>query len=112
VRLLQDVAAMTGTIALLQVNSLSFNPKASNILGVGTAAGEVMIYDVANPRSPKQGFGDEAVATYAPKMRGGGSSEVLSFKYCLAHLRTCTLSTHAETLRGQVLGLLCGHQPE
>ena len=43
------------------------------MLAGGTAAGELLLYDISNPRAPKQGFGDEPVATYVPHVRGGGA---------------------------------------
>lgn len=65
----------------MQVNSLTFNPKAPNILGCGTAAGEVMVFDVANPRAPRQGYDEEPVATYKPNHRGTGACEVLAVRF-------------------------------
>lgn len=64
-----------------QVNSLSFSPKMPNMLTCGTSAGEVMLFDIANPRVPRQGFGDEAIATYRPSHRSAGTSEVLAVRF-------------------------------
>lgn len=65
----------------VQVNALTFNPKAANIVGLATAAGEVMIVDIGNPRAPRQGWDDQAIGTYAPAHAGGAACEALSLRF-------------------------------
>ena len=40
-----------------------------------------MLYDVTNPRAPRQGFGEEPVATYKAGHRGTGASEALAVRF-------------------------------
>lgn len=51
------------------------------MLACATSAGEVMLYDITNPRAPRQGFGEEPVATYAARHRGAGASEALAVRF-------------------------------
>lgn len=68
-----------------QINKLTFNPSSPNVVALGSAAGEVMIYDITNPLVPRDVLAGPDAApgppvTYQPTFRSG-PGEVLSLAF-------------------------------